>query len=97
MGGEEISFPLTDYSGKIVQLKFRTWGPTTDAWIGLYVSDLKISSYFDNDLSALNIEGPHNVSINQSGIWILTVKNSGLLPQSGFSVKLFSARTNEEG
>jgi hypothetical protein len=96
IGGEDISFSLVQYSGQTIKIKFRSWGPTTDAWYGWYIYDLKISSLFNNDLSAMAVEGPINVGINQTGLWTVGVRNYGLMPQSDFKVKLFTLRTGDE-
>jgi hypothetical protein len=96
VGGADLSFPMAQFAGSTVHIKFRTWGPTTDAWYGWYVYNLKLSASFDNDLTALDVVGPNNVSINQQDIWTLNIKNAGMLPQSGFTVKLFTIKTSQE-
>ncbi|MCD4747506.1 MAG: hypothetical protein K8R58_14515 [Bacteroidales bacterium] len=95
-GGEDISFPLDDYVGQDVQIKFRSWGPTTDAWWGWHVYNLIITAYYDNDLSAVEITGPHNINPDETGTWDIEVKNVGLVTQSDFIVKLFTHKTGDE-
>lgn len=95
-GGEDISFSLADYAGEDIQVKFRTWGPTTDAWWGWYVYSMSISKFFDNELSAVEVTGPNNLYTNQMGTWDVEIKNIGLQPQSDFTVKLFDYKTGFE-
>ena len=95
-GGEEISFSLAPYAGETIRIKFRSWGPTTDAWWDWSVYFVGIESVFNNDLSATKIIGPSNVLPDETNFWQVLVKNKGLLPQSGFVVKLLSAKTGDE-
>ena len=95
-GGDEISLSLDSYSRKTIRIKFRSWGPTTDAWWDWSIYFVKIITVLNNDLAATEISGPSNVDANQLNSWQLTVKNQGLLPQSGFEVKLISIKTGEE-
>jgi len=95
-GGSDISFPISDYGGQDIQIKFRTWGPTTDAWYNWDVYNMAIMAYLDNDLVAKEVAGPNNIDIGQPGNWEVKVKNLGLLPQSDFTVKLFSYQSGEE-
>ncbi len=96
LGGEDLVIPMASFAGTNVRIKFRTWGPTTDAWYGWYVYALSLSASFNNDLSALSVMGPNNVMLNQQADWTLIVKNSGLSPQSGYTVRLFNIKTGDE-
>ncbi len=93
--GTEISFDLNAFANQDIQIKLRTFGPTTNAWYYWDILHVSISSFLDNDLSMVGISGPVNINVSQQGTWIVTVKNNGTLPQSGFSVKLFSWKTGE--
>nr|NQU90102.1 hypothetical protein [Bacteroidota bacterium] len=95
-GGEEISFSLADFSGQTIQVRIRSWGPTTDAWWGCYVYSMKISAFIENELCAQEVTGPNNIIPGVTGTWDVVVKNVGMQPQSGFEVKLFSYKTGEE-
>ena len=95
-GGDELSLSLDSYSGKTIRLKFRSWGPTTDAWWDWSIYFVKIITVLNNELAATKISGPSNVEANQLNSWQVTVKNQGLLPQSGFEVKMISYKTGEE-
>jgi hypothetical protein len=93
--GSDIFFDLSHYAGQTVQFKFRTYGPTTFQWNWWDVFDLKLTAMFQNDLAAVNIEGPSAVNIDETAVWSVQVKNLGLMPQSTFSVSLYSHKFNE--
>jgi hypothetical protein len=93
--GMDIVFPVNQFAGQTIQLKFRTWGPTTDAWNSWAIFKLSMTSYFDNDLSAAGIYGPTCVAVNTPTTWEVMVKNTGLNTQSGFSVDLFCYISDE--
>jgi len=95
-GGEDISFSLAAFSGENIKLRFRSWGPTTDAWWDWSIYRINITSFFDHDLSAIAIEGPNQVNPDETNTWQVLVKNMGLLPQTGFSVWMVSAKTGEK-
>lgn len=95
-GGEEISLSLAQFAGKTIRIKFRTWGPTTDALWDWSVYSMKITSVFNRDLSVIDLSGPSNVSPDVTNTWQVLVKNLGLQPQTGFSVGLLSLKTGEE-
>jgi hypothetical protein len=95
-GGEVISFSLAQFAGKTIRIKFRTWGPTTDAWWDWSVYSMKITSVFNRDLSAIDLIGTSNVSPDVTNTWQVQVKNLGLQPQIGFNVGLYSLKTGEE-
>jgi len=94
--GSEIVFPLSEYAGEEIQVKFRSYGPTTDAWYWWDVFSIKLTCIFDYDLSVQSISGPNNLEINQSGTWTVNVKNLGLNLQTDFSLELFNYKTGEQ-
>lgn len=88
-GGEEIVLSLNPYAGQDVQLQFRSYGESTwnfDYW---YIYDAYITALYDNDLSASEVYGPPNAELNKPDLWKVIVKNSGLLPQSNYTVKIY--------
>jgi hypothetical protein len=93
--GTPITFPVNQFAGQDIQVKFRTWGPTTDAWNSWTLYTLSLTSYFDNDLAATEIYGPTCVTANVPATWEIMVKNTGLNAQSGFTVGLFSYTSGE--
>jgi len=94
--GTDISFSVTEYAGQDVQIKFRTWGPTTYSWWWWDVYRISVTAMFDNDMLAVEVGGPNNINEGQQGSWTVKVKNVGLNEQSDYTVKLFSHLTGEE-
>jgi len=94
-GGEPILFPMDDYAGKTVRVKFRSWGATTGALWGWFVYSINLTTYFDYDLTAVDLDGSNNLDPYQTGTWQVEVKNLGSQPVSNFSASLFSLK--EEG
>ena len=94
-GGEEIEFSVSDYAGQDVQFKFRTFGATTYNWNWWDIFELRLTAYMDNDLSVTEVSGPVQVNVLETGIWEVEIKNTGLFPQSDFTVKLFDLKTGE--
>ncbi len=95
MNGSPITFDLNAFIDQDIQIKFRTFGPTTDAWYYWDIFDVSISAILDNDMSLTSVTGPVSVDVAQTGTWTVTVKNNGSLPESDFTVKLFSWKTGE--
>ena len=88
-GGQDITLSLSDFAGEDVQLQFRSYGASTynlDYW---YIYNVAITALFDNDLSALEVTGPTFIEQNQEDTWSVIVKNTGLLAQDNYTVKLF--------
>ncbi|MDD5507091.1 MAG: hypothetical protein PHD25_02025 [Bacteroidales bacterium] len=55
-----------------------------------------ITALFDNDLLASAVYGPTNVRMNETTYWDIRITNTGLNPQSGYDVKLFSYKSGGE-
>ncbi len=94
-GGEDIEFSVSDYAGQEVQFKFRTFGADTYNWNWWDIFEVRLTAYLDNDLSVAEVSGPVQVNLLETGTWEVEVKNTGLLPQSDFTVKLFDHKTGE--
>ncbi len=88
-GGTELILPLSDFAGEEVQLRFRSYGSSTWNLNYWYIYELAISALFDNDLAAVEVNGPPNAQLNQPDLWKVVVKNCGLLAQDLYTVKLF--------
>ncbi len=93
--GTEISFPVDDYAGLDIQLRFRSFGPTNNAWIMWRTYNVYLTTYFDNDLTIVSIDGQNNIDLNETGTWNVEVKNLGLEPQSNYNVELYSLKSND--
>jgi hypothetical protein len=93
--GTEISFPINDYAGLDIQLRFRSFGPSNNVWIGWYILNVNLTANFDNDLGVISIEGQNIIEPNETGEWNVEVKNFGLESQSNFSLELYSYKSND--
>lgn len=94
--GAGLHLPLYNFAGQTIQIKFRSWGPTTDAWWDWSIFSVMITSLFDNDLVASAVYGPTRIRVNETAWWEVMVTNVGLNPQSGYDVKLFSYKTGDQ-
>ena len=94
--GSELALSINEFAGETVRFKMRTFGASTYAWNWWQVFNLSITAYFENDLSAIEIEGPVVVDLNESYTWSLEVKNQGLNAQNNFTVELYSYQTGEQ-
>lgn len=88
-GGEDVVLPLSDFAGEDIQIQFRSYGSSTFNFDYWYIYNVMITAVFDNDMAATEIAGPTFIEQNQQGTWSVTVKNSGLLAQNNYTVKLF--------
>jgi hypothetical protein len=91
--GQDISFSLADYGGQDVQLEFRTYGIDTYNWNWWDVLEVKVSAFFENDLTVTSISGPKKIELLEKGTWSLQVKNLGSEQQDEFTVQLFDVKT----
>ena len=87
--GSDLNLSLVDYAGQDIQIKLRSYGASTYNFNWWNIFDVSITALFDNDMTAMNVTGPTFIENNQPGTWTVTVKNSGLLPQDNYTVKLF--------
>ena len=93
--GTEISFPVNDYAGLDIQIRFRSFGPSNNAWLNWNIFDLYITAYFNNDLTIVGIDGQSSVDLNETLMLDVEVKNVGLEPQSNYSLELYSLKSND--
>lgn len=93
--GEDLVFPFDAYAGKDIQFKFRSYGPTTDAWMNWKVFQMEISGTFENDLCAHGITGPNSLEINETGSWFVEVKNFGQQAQSDYIIELYNLKSGD--
>ena len=93
--GTEIEFDISAYAETDIQIKFRSYGPTTDAWFWWNVYSLSIITFLDNDLAVNNITGPINLEMSETGNWEVEIRNMGMLHRKDFTVKMFNIKTGE--
>lgn len=91
--GSELEFPLEQFQGQNVQIKFRTFGNDTYNWNWWDVFSIKLYVYLDNDLAVSEISGPSQIEIMEAGTWDITIKNTGINPLADYTVKLFDHST----
>ncbi len=96
MGGGLFTQSLEPFAGQTVQLRFRTWGASTNSLWNWTIYNASITTNFENDLCAIEVNGPSNVLPGVGGSWYASIKNAGQLPQSDFLVRLFSYKTGEQ-
>ncbi len=92
--GTDMLVPLDEFLGETVRLKFRSHGAKSNALWGWFIFNLNLTTFFNHDLAALEITGPGHLQPNQTGEWMLNVKNLGLVAATGFDVKLYSYKDN---
>jgi hypothetical protein len=93
--GTDLTLSLDDFSGQNVQLRFRSYGASTNALWGWFIFNINLTTWFDHELSALQINGPSHLDVSQEGIWEVKVKNQGLSQETGFAVNLHSYKSTE--
>ena len=57
--------------------------------------EVKISAYFDHDLTITSITGPTKITVLETGTWSLQVENLGSEIQDAYSIQLFDLKTGE--
>jgi hypothetical protein len=93
--GEELTLSLDDYIGQNIRLRMRSYGSTTAAMWGWFLFNVEFTTWFDYELTAVNITGPSKLEIMEEGTWQIGVKNQGLMPESNFQVELYSFKTGQ--
>ena len=88
-GGQDITLSLSEYAGEDIQLEFRSYGASTYNFDYWHIYNVVITALFDNDLSAMEVTGPTFIEQNQEDTWSVIVKNTGLIAQDNYTVKLF--------
>lgn len=76
--GTDLTLSLDDFSGQNIQLRFRSLGASTSALWGWFIFNVNLTTWFDHELSAMQINGPTHLEKSQEGIWEVKVKNQGL-------------------
>lgn len=94
-GGKDTALSISQFANQTIKLKFRSWGPTTDAWYDWNIYNLQITGLFDDDLAAYSIDGPYNIEVNENATWQVEVKNVGMNTQNNFGVVLRNVKTSE--
>ncbi len=93
--GVELSFPIEDFAGQNVQVEFRTYGQDTFNWNWWDIFDVKMSAFFDHDLTVTSIIGPTKIELLETGTWSVLVKNLGSEIAENFTVQLFSLKSGD--
>lgn len=93
--GTDLAISLDDYIGETVQLKMRSYGASTSALWGWFIFNVNLTTWFDNELCAMDIAGPTNLDIMEEGAWEIDVRNQGLNSESDFAVNLYSAKSDQ--
>ncbi len=96
IGGQTLNQSLDQFAGQTIQFKFRSWGATTNSLWGWTIYNVRVLTTFDNELCAIETNGPANVLPGVGGSWYVLFENTGQLAQSNFSVRLFSYKTGEQ-
>lgn len=91
--GSEITFPLEQFAGQTIHVKFRTFGESTFNWSWWQVTDVRIIATYDYDLMASNIDGPKNMAVLETGDWMVEVTNLGINTVEAYSIQLFDAKS----
>ncbi len=91
--GTEITFDISAYAETDIQIKFRSYGPTTDAWFWWDVFSLDIITFVDNDLAVSDISGPINLEKGETGTWDVEIKNAGMDYRKDFTIKMFDIKS----
>ncbi|HZK08734.1 MAG TPA: hypothetical protein VFC92_11095 [Bacteroidales bacterium] len=93
--GSDLTLSLDDFSGQNVRLRFRSLGASTSALWGWFIFNINLTTWFEHELSAMQINGPMHLGVSQEGIWEVNVKNQGLSQETGFIVNLHSYKSRE--
>ncbi len=93
--GSELTLSLNDYAGQSVRMRLRSYGATTQALWGWFIFNVNLTTWFDHELCAMQIAGPTNLDISETGTWEVEVKNQGLNSESGFLINLHSFKSVE--
>lgn len=93
--GVDLSFEIEEYAGMDVQVEFRTYGQDTYNWNWWDVFEIKVSSFFNHDLTVMSLDGPANIQLFETGTWSVLVKNLGTQVQDVFTIQLFDLKTGD--
>lgn len=94
--GSDFTYSLEEFAGEDIRIRFRTFGLTTFNWNFWDVFDIKITTYYDNDLCVHSITGPTSVEVMEEGTWQVEVKNLGTNPMSDFTVYIFDSKSGNQ-
>jgi len=87
-GGTEFTYSLYDFAGMEVQIEFRSYGTSTYNFNSWDIYNVAITAALDHDLAAMDISGPSSCNVGDETDWSVTVKNTGMNPESDYTVKL---------
>lgn len=95
--GSDISFPLNDYAGQDIQIRFRSYGQSTYNINWWDIFNVSITVLYDNDLRAMDVDGPHLVNPGEEGAWTVNIENAGLNTQDNYTVGFYKHGGEELG
>lgn len=93
--GSDLTLPLSEYAGETVKLRMRSHGASTNALWGWFVFNINLTTWFDHELCAMDIYGPTNIDMGETGMWEIDIKNQGLNAEGDFSVNLYSHKKDQ--
>gem|GEM_PF-495186 len=94
--GTDMLIPLDEFVGENVRIKMRSYGAKSSALWGWFIFNVNLTTFFNYDLAAMQLNGPVSLNPNETGTWSLSVKNLGLNPVSDINIKLFSYKESSE-
>lgn len=68
--GEDIFFPISEYSNQTIQLKFRSHGTSTYNFDEWKIYNVAITGNIDHDLAVVSLNVPAYCTINSRFLWI---------------------------
>ena len=95
VSGEDIVFPVNDYAGQSVKVKFRTYGLTTFNWNSWDIFNIELTAYYDHDLSVSDLSGPTVVNLQEQNSWTIEVTNNGTIAESDYTIAILDHKTGD--
>jgi hypothetical protein len=93
--GADLTLNLDNYSGQDIQLKFKTFGASSNAFFYWDIFNISLAAELNNDLGIINITGPASVNILETGNWSVSIKNNAINDVESYAVKMYSYKTGE--
>ena len=79
---------LTDYAGLSIYIAFRHHDCFDNS--ALVLDEVALTARFDDDMSAITVTGPLNLTVGMEGTYDVTIRNAGVNIASGYSVRLLA-------
>ncbi|HQH14595.1 MAG TPA: hypothetical protein PLH40_05205 [Bacteroidales bacterium] len=94
--GTDMLIPLDEFIGETVRVKIKSYGAKSNALWGWFIFNMSLTTFFNYDVEALQLNGPASLNPGEVGDWTLSIKNLGLNPISDITIKLFSYKEHNE-